>query len=242
MCLAIADQIEHAIFAGVFHPGDLLPTQRDIADDLGFHFNTINAAFREAARRGLIVSRPRRARIEGLAGVTEENGKMSDTNTSDGQKGLFIASNWLAAELARAGKPPVWINPHGSKGTVVDTLLFGGVDAISVEEDGTVTHWSQAGQPSMPHRAVSKWYVSSSSDAMQLASTLALYIDHRPMPTQGQVLDAFDSIGCAAVQHIALQKRLRQQGFDSAMVALALTKTIALGALVMDGHGSLRRP
>ena len=58
--LAIADQIERAIGAGVFRPGDMLPTQRDIADDLGFHLNTINAAFREAARRGLIVSRTRR--------------------------------------------------------------------------------------------------------------------------------------------------------------------------------------
>lgn len=61
--LAIADQIEQAICAGIFLPGDRLPTQRDIADDLGFHLNTINAAFREAARRGLIESRSRRGSI-----------------------------------------------------------------------------------------------------------------------------------------------------------------------------------
>jgi len=52
--LAIAAQIEEAIRQGIFSPGDRLPPQRAIAEDLGFHLNTINAAFREAARRGLI--------------------------------------------------------------------------------------------------------------------------------------------------------------------------------------------
>ncbi|WP_430233480.1 GntR family transcriptional regulator [Paraburkholderia tropica] len=61
--LAIADQIEHAISDGTFRAGDQLPTQRDVADDLGFHVNTINAAFREAARRGLIESRTRRGSV-----------------------------------------------------------------------------------------------------------------------------------------------------------------------------------
>ncbi|WP_246025041.1 GntR family transcriptional regulator [Paraburkholderia dinghuensis] len=61
--LAIADHIEDAIRLGILRPGDRLPTQRDIADDLGFHLNTVNAAFREAARRGLIESRTRRGSI-----------------------------------------------------------------------------------------------------------------------------------------------------------------------------------
>ena len=49
------------ITLGVFAPGDRLPSQRAIADDLGFHRNTVNAAFREAARRGLIRSNAGRA-------------------------------------------------------------------------------------------------------------------------------------------------------------------------------------
>jgi GntR family transcriptional regulator len=61
--VAIADQIEEAIRAGRLCTGDRLPTQRAIADDLGFHLNTINAAFREAARRGLIESRTRRGSV-----------------------------------------------------------------------------------------------------------------------------------------------------------------------------------
>jgi DNA-binding transcriptional regulator YhcF (GntR family) len=66
--VAIADQIENAIRLGIFQPGDVLPTQRDIAVDLGFHLNTINAAFREAARCGLIESRTRRGTIVSAGG------------------------------------------------------------------------------------------------------------------------------------------------------------------------------
>ncbi|MFT0173436.1 GntR family transcriptional regulator [Paraburkholderia mimosarum] len=61
--LAIADQIEQAIQAGLLRPGDTLPAQRTVADVLGFHLNTINAGFREAARRGLILSRTRRGSV-----------------------------------------------------------------------------------------------------------------------------------------------------------------------------------
>jgi GntR family transcriptional regulator len=58
--LAIALQIEEAIRLGVLRPGDRLPSQRTISEELGFHVNTINAAFREAAHRGLIHSAGRR--------------------------------------------------------------------------------------------------------------------------------------------------------------------------------------
>lgn len=61
--LAVTGQIEQAIRAGVLQPGGQLPTQRHIADDLGFHLNTTNAEFREASRRDLIESRSRRGTI-----------------------------------------------------------------------------------------------------------------------------------------------------------------------------------
>lgn len=61
--LAIATQIEEAIQSGVFQPGDTLPPQRAIAESLGFHVNTVNAAFKEAARRGLVSGHARRGTI-----------------------------------------------------------------------------------------------------------------------------------------------------------------------------------
>ncbi len=41
--------------------------QLAIAADLGFHLNTVNAAFREAARRGLIESHTRRGTVVSTA-------------------------------------------------------------------------------------------------------------------------------------------------------------------------------
>ncbi|PCE21984.1 GntR family transcriptional regulator [Paraburkholderia acidicola] len=61
--IALADQIEQAVRLGVLRPGDLFRPQREIADALGFHRNTINAAFREAARRGLVRGSKRRGTV-----------------------------------------------------------------------------------------------------------------------------------------------------------------------------------
>ncbi|MBC8752685.1 MULTISPECIES: hypothetical protein [Paraburkholderia] len=102
--------------------------------------------------------------------------------TDEGNQGkrVFDVTNWLVEEFARSGTPPVWVNAHSPIGAKADTLLFGGLDAISVEEDGTVRHWTQRGQPDMPHRNVATWTISSATGAMKLASTLALSIDYRP--------------------------------------------------------------
>ncbi|WP_233862214.1 GntR family transcriptional regulator [Paraburkholderia adhaesiva] len=81
--LAIADHIEDAIRLGVLRPGDRLPTQRDIADDLGFHLNTVNAAFREAARRGLIESRTRRGSIVSVSPAHQ--GSVENPSPSSGR-------------------------------------------------------------------------------------------------------------------------------------------------------------
>ncbi|WP_322055006.1 GntR family transcriptional regulator [Paraburkholderia bannensis] len=63
----MADQIEEAIRSCVLSIGDRLPMQLAIAADLGFHLNTVNAAFREAARRGLIESHTRRGTVVSTA-------------------------------------------------------------------------------------------------------------------------------------------------------------------------------
>lgn len=57
--LTIADLIEEAIVGGIFAPGDRLPTARAMSDNLGFHLNTILAAYHEIARRGLVLGRSR---------------------------------------------------------------------------------------------------------------------------------------------------------------------------------------
>jgi DNA-binding transcriptional MocR family regulator len=54
--LAIADAIAHDIASGVLTPGDRLPPQRNLAQQLGVDFTTVARGYVEAARRGLIQS------------------------------------------------------------------------------------------------------------------------------------------------------------------------------------------
>src|SRR5436190_23904728 len=51
---AIADQIGREIEAGRMKPGSRLPTQRDLARQLGVTLTTITRAYEEAERRGLL--------------------------------------------------------------------------------------------------------------------------------------------------------------------------------------------
>ncbi|MCD9148565.1 aminotransferase-like domain-containing protein [Pseudophaeobacter flagellatus] len=52
----IADAIRADIRAGVLHPGDRLPPQRGVAQDLGVDFSTVSRGYAEAVRRGDIES------------------------------------------------------------------------------------------------------------------------------------------------------------------------------------------
>ncbi|TDV16303.1 regulatory GntR family protein [Paraburkholderia caballeronis] len=56
---AIVAALEAAIRNGDVGIGDLLPSQRLMADFMGVHVNTVNRAMREAARLGLTISRTR---------------------------------------------------------------------------------------------------------------------------------------------------------------------------------------
>lgn len=52
--LSLAKQIETAIRSGLVRPGERLPTQEQIANDLGIHQNTVSAAMKVVSQRGLI--------------------------------------------------------------------------------------------------------------------------------------------------------------------------------------------
>jgi GntR family transcriptional regulator len=57
---AIVTALELAIRSGQVRAGDVLPSQRLMADFMGVHLNTVNRAMREAARRGLTAAHTRR--------------------------------------------------------------------------------------------------------------------------------------------------------------------------------------
>ena len=62
------------------------------------------------------------------------------------------------------------------------------------------------------------------------------------MPTQQEVLDAFDSLGGAFNQPMALVKALEATGFDASDVAIAINAALAAGALIQVASGSIRKP
>lgn len=62
------------------------------------------------------------------------------------------------------------------------------------------------------------------------------------MPTQQDVLDAFDSFGDYFVPAMALEARLCEGHFDPASVTRAVSSAVESGALVHDKSGQLHRP
>jgi hypothetical protein len=62
------------------------------------------------------------------------------------------------------------------------------------------------------------------------------------MPTQQDVINAFDSFNNDAVPHKALEDTLARAGFDISAVATAINTALDTGVLVLTPSGSIRKP
>jgi GntR family transcriptional regulator len=56
--MQIAEQVRHALIAGVLVAGDQLPTVKDVVTQLAINPNTVFKAYRELEREGLVEGRP----------------------------------------------------------------------------------------------------------------------------------------------------------------------------------------
>jgi DNA-binding transcriptional regulator YhcF (GntR family) len=62
--------LRHAIARGEVRPGECLPSVRQLAGDLGIHWNTVARAYRRLRDEGLVVGgRGRRVVVRGLGGA-----------------------------------------------------------------------------------------------------------------------------------------------------------------------------
>ncbi len=61
------------------------------------------------------------------------------------------------------------------------------------------------------------------------------------MPTQEQVLEAFDALGGSSNQPMALAKKLENDGFTASDVVTAINAALGVGVLVQTETGSIRR-
>ena len=79
--LQIAEQIVQQIAAGGYPPGERLPSVRDLAAQAGVNPNTMQRAFGELEREGLVLSNRTAGRI-----VTEDMMKIEEIRRMEAQK------------------------------------------------------------------------------------------------------------------------------------------------------------
>ena len=109
----IVEKIQMQIVSGFYHPGDKLPSVRELALDLAINPNTIQKSYAELIRRGVIIPSPgsgtyvapeakariREAAAEKLSRLEE---LVADLAMADMPKGDVLAT--VCAVYARAGK------------------------------------------------------------------------------------------------------------------------------------------
>ena len=95
----IANDLRRHLVDGQLKPGDLLPPIRQLALDLGVHFNTVAIAYRMLADEGWLELKRRR----GAAVMARNAPRSMDRNRVDQ---LLQQLSHIAAELRSAGMTP----------------------------------------------------------------------------------------------------------------------------------------
>jgi len=70
----LVEKIKMQIISGLYHPGDRLPSVRDLAQEANVNPNTMQKAFTELERSGLIITKRTSGRI-----VTEDTTMIKET-------------------------------------------------------------------------------------------------------------------------------------------------------------------
>lgn len=127
---AIADALEADIRDGRLVPGDPLPTQRDLADELGINFTTVTRAYAEARRRGLITARVGRGTFVAAPAPAPAPAPAVATNTGDLELSVNAppVPSWLPDTL-RATIERVAADPQVIDDVLTYRLRHGGIDS-----------------------------------------------------------------------------------------------------------------
>lgn len=110
----IAESVRELIEYGHLSPGDALPSVRALAERLGVNRNTVNAAYRQLAQAGIVVSRGRGGtRIAGRGSIAQE-GYAADSVLRDigtGNPDPDRIPDIAAALSTLAGRPVLYGEP-----------------------------------------------------------------------------------------------------------------------------------
>jgi GntR family transcriptional regulator len=112
----IADAIRHLLVTGALQPGDQVPTVRQLAIDLGVHFNTVAQAYRVLADEGWLDLKRRR-------GALVLDRRKPAAPSKERQKQALQRLRQLTAQLQSEGIPVNQIASQLRK--LADTLVEG---------------------------------------------------------------------------------------------------------------------
>jgi GntR family transcriptional regulator len=94
----IVDAMRHLLVSGALEPGDQVPTVRQLALDLGVHFNTVAQAYRTLSEEGWLDLKRRR-------GATVLDRRTPSTPSKEQQGHSFQRLQQLTAQLRAEGIP-----------------------------------------------------------------------------------------------------------------------------------------
>jgi GntR family transcriptional regulator len=94
----IVDAMRHLLVNGALEPGDQVPTVRQLALDLGVHFNTVAQAYRTLSEEGWLDLKRRR-------GATVLDRRTPSTPSKERQNHSFQRLQELTAQLRAEGIP-----------------------------------------------------------------------------------------------------------------------------------------
>src|SRR5262249_22015242 len=101
----IVDALRHLLVKGDLQPGDQVPTVRQLAIDLGVHFNTVAQAYRVLSDEGWLDLKRRR-------GATVLDRRQPATPSKERQKQSLQRLRELTAQLLSEGIPATQIATH----------------------------------------------------------------------------------------------------------------------------------
>jgi GntR family transcriptional regulator len=91
--LQIADEVRAAVAAGIYRPGEALPSLRVLAIDLQVNPNTIQRAYDELEREGLIYSQRGKGLFVGEQGAASAHRHAVDRVSKSFQEGVESAQS-----------------------------------------------------------------------------------------------------------------------------------------------------
>lgn len=254
----LVEQVRYLVAAGRMRPGEVLPSTRRLAEQLGISFHTVRKAYLSLAAQGVISSHsgslyrvlepadsPKSERLETGAAVIQETLRRLVSLGLDEEEISYLFEEQLELEETEAQEERLtfveeFTEAADYQATECTRLLGRGVEAVTLLQAGTLAgvdyaltpfHLVRAVMEKLPHTDVIGVQVGLSPDA---CAAVARLFDHQTLLL---VVRFADSIG-------PLSRRIRAiTGFGGQVIATVVDEPDSrIGALVRQSDVFLYTP